>query len=232
MSKGVLTQMPQIWVQGAGWSKTDDFVMVSEKSMASRILCERHNHGLDPLDREAAKFFNAMSRGSGEFTFDGVLVERWLYKTMLNFATSGWMTGAAKGGLRLSAQAADLLVGRQIWPSDWGLHCVKLGPPPYGRAGAFPITDRGTAVSMSVAYKDGKALGLAAWIRHVPFFLATSSRDAWAALVPVETCWRPHRLVFMNGRRVAQEVKLGWRGMNGPKSFAIVGAARGVGHTA
>lgn len=129
-------------------------------SLASKMLCERHNHALSPLDSEALKAFKALRRfeanyrdSRGNPDFDAVLVsgpmlEAWLLKTGFGFLASGLLRleGAPAAGWRGDADKLLLrcLFGEGAMPQDWGMWLV---PPrrPKGAAADIAVEHAGKA---------------------------------------------------------------------------------------
>ena len=82
----------QFKVQGLRW-QGDNVSHLSVKGMQARILCQRHNSALSPLDAEAGEMFRVMQiyqkvMGSCQpinlfAIFDGPSIERWLVKVLL-----------------------------------------------------------------------------------------------------------------------------------------------------
>lgn len=73
---------------------------IRRSAFASKVLCKAHNEALSPVDAEAIRLFEAfktvhanssadLPRTDREFTFDTVLLERWLTKTLANVIASG-----------------------------------------------------------------------------------------------------------------------------------------------
>lgn len=131
-------------VQGLHWC-SDAPKDVHIKSLASRILCEKHNNALSPLDkiginsmntfREVSRLWRARSDANTPekrwtkrtFRIDGRGLERWCLKTLINVVCS-------EGGYRLGADStedempSDRLVripyGRESFKSEAGLYGV------------------------------------------------------------------------------------------------------------
>lgn len=68
---------------------------MAESAMTAKILCRKHNSDLSPLDAEAGKFADLLlssARGNhiGRPELDGLLIERWVFKTLINGLAAGW----------------------------------------------------------------------------------------------------------------------------------------------
>lgn len=68
---------------------------LAESAMTAKILCKRHNSDLSPLDEEAGKLADLLliaARGNevGRRDLNGLLIERWAFKTLMNGLVAGW----------------------------------------------------------------------------------------------------------------------------------------------
>jgi hypothetical protein len=84
-------------VEGTPWASTPTWV--SPGSLASRILCYRHNSDLSPLDATMGSLYAVVrsaheGRQAGTHQFDGELIERWAIKLMLGAVASGNLLGS------------------------------------------------------------------------------------------------------------------------------------------
>ncbi len=114
-------------------------------ALCSKILCEKHNNALSPLDDAAGVFRAAMDecvrlasvRRSLSprkdwtlacFDVDGPLIERWFLKTLINveqtFPTNdaSWVAGAVDR--EPPAELVRIVYGRSAFPQDAGLHAI------------------------------------------------------------------------------------------------------------
>lgn len=89
-----ITSEGALAVRGLPWA-TDKSKKVSPNALASKVLCERHNSALAPLDAMALRVFKTFDErgapGSGEkllHLFCGYDLERWLLKAMCGLACS------------------------------------------------------------------------------------------------------------------------------------------------
>lgn len=114
---------------------------VSPKKFVANILCANHNTQLHPADDAAltvAKFLFGISTtykcGAGEWgdtaeiTVSGDDFQSWVLKLLLNHVV-GKAFSHQKGEFISSfpPECVDLLLGRAMWPSAWGL-CVSGDP--------------------------------------------------------------------------------------------------------
>ncbi|MGV0797832.1 hypothetical protein ABQF26_12745 [Mycolicibacterium elephantis] len=106
---------------------------VSPKRFKTNILCEKHNNDLHTADDAAlalAKFVREIAlnyaNGAGdwgedeEITISGEDFQIWVLKLILNHAVGKAFNGAK---VEFHPEAVDLLLGRAMWPRNWGL-CV------------------------------------------------------------------------------------------------------------
>ena len=85
----------EITVFGLAWCR-DKPITVTLGSAVSKILCENHNAALSPYDNEAAKLSRFLSSNvldnplrNDAVTLNGVHLEKWSLKTMLNLGYMG-----------------------------------------------------------------------------------------------------------------------------------------------
>ena len=106
-------------------------------ALVSKILCDRHNTQLSPLDDEAARALRALRRfekgnkdsvtsPTDDFEFvDGPRLEAWMLKTLLGLLAAGLIadTGEPVVGVREGAEPAllEVLFRGRAWPEGWGL---------------------------------------------------------------------------------------------------------------
>jgi hypothetical protein len=145
ISAGLLSELEQSpLVVGLPFAKEEGRRM-SVASLTSKILCERHNNALSPLDTEALSAFRALRRFEAAYRdsepiveFDAVLVngprlEAWLLKTAFGFLAAGLveLEGEKVGEWR--DRADDLLLGvlfgEAAMPNTWGLWLVPPNRP-------------------------------------------------------------------------------------------------------
>lgn len=110
---------------------------VKPARFVANILCERHNNDLYSADDAAlafAKFMRDISKryrnGAGEWggheqiTISGDDFQAWVLKLILNYVVAKALAESrGKVARPFPPEAVDLLLGRAMWPSEWGL-CV------------------------------------------------------------------------------------------------------------
>jgi hypothetical protein len=135
-SKNILTDMGSGSVSGFAWqsgeTKEMDFA-----SLTSKILCDRHNSALSPVDAEAGKLFVALGEidaaladaappaPSRDYLINGADLERWLLKVLVGICHA---KGVAHSEVRGEQSLIRVLFGVSPWPPWWGLHLAPLQP--------------------------------------------------------------------------------------------------------
>lgn len=204
-------------VSGFPWMESGDWQPLVPKAMASKILCERHNSVLSPLDAEAAKLFVALLAADehvrvgkpfpGPFAYvSGEAFERWLLKTLIGIVVSGCLT---KDGVHYDDRSVpplwvEVLFGRKPWPRLWRLvvHHRDGDPLRVERAFSFKALE-GRAT--------GTPVGIRAEFAGLRLALPLVPAAGSMAVSPL----RPGRLVFrLDAREMA--VEFGWREDRGP----------------
>lgn len=111
-------------------------------SLTSKLLCDRHNSALSPLDDEAGNFFrtlqeikndlteNSISRRKELYLFSGEMIELW----MLKVACGLGLSFASRNGIRLKTDhifdlnAVETAFTNSRWQPDAGMYLsAKIG---------------------------------------------------------------------------------------------------------
>ena len=110
-------------IAGLAWQEREKFDIVPIKSLASNILCKRHNEALNPLDAVVGSFADTIKRfdrrepaRNDMAHFSGSDIERWMLKCLLGLTASGNL----RSGLK--PECIDLLFQRREWSEDWGMY--------------------------------------------------------------------------------------------------------------
>jgi hypothetical protein len=168
-------------VQGLRW-QGDSVTQLSVKGMQSKILCQRHNSALSPLDAEAGEMFRivqtyqqVMEAGQPVnlfAIFDGPSIERWLVKFLLGGLASQNIGLQDRRPTGLKAEASyDLLLEslfrRSSVVPEWTLY-------QHGRAGSLfkPAADIEFAIYLDT---DQRVTGCAAAIGTTCLMLALTN---------------------------------------------------------
>lgn len=129
-SADILERIGKSPISGLAWLN-GEVKDLSPASLTSKILCERHNSVLSPLDAEAGKLFDALGEidaalgdtappaPSKEWVLNGADLERWLLKTLLGVARAKGLTTTK---IRDEADLIPVLFGEALWRPWWGLH--------------------------------------------------------------------------------------------------------------
>jgi hypothetical protein len=134
-------------VQGFSWCKEAKEIGLS--SLTSKILCKKHNEDLSPVDiagSSAFKTFREMRRLANvrqamkpqkwkvvRYQIDGILLERWFLKTLINIA---WGGEFPIGKVSLAGKPSEELTRIAFGLSSFG-----------GRAGLYSIVHAGQNVN-------------------------------------------------------------------------------------
>lgn len=103
-------------ITGPGWATEPKWV--SPGSLAPRVLCERHNGALSPLDTAMGALYRVIRRAldggvGGRHECDGELLERWAIKVMLGAVASGNMLGDTGKAMPIPMQHLRVLFGHE-----------------------------------------------------------------------------------------------------------------------
>jgi len=128
-------------VQGFPWCK-DERKRISVASLTSKILCEKHNNLLSDLDNEASKVFDnfrEMRRTANmrenrrprpwrvvRYEVDGLLIERWFLKTLINFSSYSDLPVGSKSADQgfPTPELTEIAFGIRSFPGKAGLYLV------------------------------------------------------------------------------------------------------------
>jgi hypothetical protein len=145
MSKAILEQLEQLdavlRVSGMPWLKAGQTLDTSVASLTAKILCQRHNEALSPLDTEAARFFYILREAVDDLKrktlslkpilhlVDGAALELWMVKV----ACGLYYSGATKDGVkvsnthRINLEKARRALFQRDWDARAGLYFVESG---------------------------------------------------------------------------------------------------------
>jgi len=118
-----------IKISGISWLERGKSKELSIATLSSKVLCNRHNEALSPLDTLAKKFFSVALGRAGEqwaMVLNGFEVERWMLKLYCGFLSSGVMTYRGKPMPKAfpSEEFLNTLFYRKPIPPGRGLLCV------------------------------------------------------------------------------------------------------------
>ena len=126
-----LNRNNQLTVSGLPWLENTSQV-VSPNSLASKVLCERHNTAGSPLDAIAVRLFQAFDEqgvhGSGQqllYLFSGHDLERWLLKILCGITCSQNLKLDSGTDVAIPDAWLDILFCGAQFPDDQGLYVCK-----------------------------------------------------------------------------------------------------------
>ena len=123
ISEAILERFDKLNVSGMPWQKKGETRVVPAKSLAAKILCERHNNALAPIDTLGLRAFDALTwaadyavtqRHPGRakhYLISGEGLELWLFKLAAGIHFGG--VAAAEGGVvRDKGHVDDARIGQ------------------------------------------------------------------------------------------------------------------------
>lgn len=203
-------------VGGMTWLPKGETRQVGIGSLTSRILCDRHNSALSPLDAIAGQFFAAMRDDGrslaeqgpeGEFPcaftmISGPMLELWLLKVLWGAVETGTVRLGESAAYRFrlgvtTTQLAEILWRGAPWPRHWGLY-VPMPNTPLERATLMGST------GITFAFDGPEILGGSMVFAGIDFLLAFERPD-------VPTMFQPGALTFQrHGYRNWKMMALCW----------------------
>lgn len=188
-------------VGGMTWLAKGETKQIGIGALTSRILCDRHNFALSPLDAMAGQFFAAMRDDGrslidhgpeGEFPcaftmISGPMLELWLLKVLWGAAETGTVRLGESVAYRFrlgvtTTQLAEILWRGAPWPKHWGLY-VPAPSTPLERATKMGSTE------IRFVFAGPEILGGGMVFAGIDFLLAFERPD-------VPTVYRPGALTF------------------------------------
>lgn len=162
---------------GLPWQEKGVPKSLPPRAIAGRILCDRHNSALSPLDDVAGRFFDRLeaaaifpetgdSRPSNSLSiFSGLDIERWMLKLMCGLASSGNMSFSNKPlpDTTIPAEWLRILFGNEPFPEGQGLYA-------HATVGRQFETVRGITVRPLASY--GRLSGIRLSLNGVEFALS------------------------------------------------------------
>ena len=198
-----------IIISGMPWIPDGQHKRVSRASLTGKMLCERHNHALSPLDATAAEFFQFFTtewtREAVEvFLTRGYDLERWLLKMLCGLVGSGNATldGNRLPGWRPPADWLKILFGSADVEAPAGLHSIvgKYHVVP-ASLHVTPVFRSDTALPIAIAFAV-EGIGFLFAMEELPPMNRPSATVA-------ETRYRPMALQLRKDTRI-REAHLGW----------------------
>jgi len=198
-----------ITISGMPWVPDGERKRVSHASLTGKMLCERHNHALSPLDATAVDYFRFFTSEwtGGEvevFLTRGYDLERWLLKVLCGLVASG---NATLDGKRLAGWTPpddwlEILFGSADVAAPSGLHSI---------VGKYHVAP--TSLHVTPVFKSGTALpiALAFAVEGIGFLFAMEKLPPMnrPRATGADTRYRPMALQLRRGSRI-REAHLGW----------------------
>lgn len=218
ISKSVLTFLSLsdlVSIQGLPWQIDGESNTIPASRLGSKILCERHNHALSPLDDVGARFFRSLDGIHDSFRdpgvkltsvhlFSGHDIERWLLKLFCGLVSSE-QASSQTGVITDWAPPVPwlrMLFRGKILPLGWGFYFL-------GEVGETQLVTRDFSVApLSNPTMGAYGLLVSVFGRRFLFCMATPPDDRSSTLLR-DSIYRPAELVFKGG---SQEhiLKLSW----------------------
>jgi hypothetical protein len=198
-----------ITVSGMPWIPDGEQRRVSPASLTGKMLCERHNHVLSPLDSVAAEFFRFFTdEWSGDpvevFLTRGYDLERWLLKMLCGLVASG---NATLDGRRLPAwtppqEWLDILFGEADVSTPAGLHSI---------VGHFRAADGSLHVVPVFNSATGYPTAIVFAVEGIGFLFTTEKLPGLRkpTTMGADTRYRPLALQIRRAGRI-REAHFGW----------------------
>jgi len=214
VSKSVLHSLTEdsvIQVSGMNWIPGCESKVVGISSLTAKVLCQRHNNALSPVDSEFQRFISTISSFDGGFretiskdevaVFSGEDIERWMLKTICCKVSSGVV---AKDGqisnVKMKQVWLDLLYNRNEWPETWGLY-INMSE-------SFALK-KYFGLRILVANDNNEVLAAEVYVNNIKFHLLLGKPE------PPESFGvrRPRTLLFQFKNSV-KIIELSWRDKN------------------
>ncbi len=118
---------------GLTWFKKGLFTKAPKSLLVSKILCERHNNSMSPLDNEIGKLNSTFERFDKELRsgtasdeiviLSGEDIQNWMLKCVCGFASANQIPHRTKKPIPQGW--IDILFEKKVWPERWGLYLVN-----------------------------------------------------------------------------------------------------------
>jgi hypothetical protein len=173
ISRSILEIISPFSIQGFPWLKPGEVGRASASSLTASVLCDYHNSSLSSLDSEAVRLFThlrlldskatpqQLAEAPAVLPVDGILLEKWLLKTLCGTMASGnfLIDGKGFGKTPPSEYLVNLLFLSEPWRDGIGLYTNFAGGTRVNALrgiGYDPITVRSgtnaTVVGISVQF--------------------------------------------------------------------------------
>jgi len=204
----VLSHDGLVEIDGFNWQEEKATQELPTPTLASRMLCKRHNEALSGLDAMALRFFQRLDNAIRQterrdcvFLLDGTDFERWMLKTLCGGVFSGNAhTRDASTDWRPSLQWLNILFGGELFPGRWGFY--YSGESADTIEGGFKL--RTLSNSTDGVYGVRISLDDELFL----FLMATPPEDL-AGTYLARYIYRPKEIVLLNGD-CETVIRFGW----------------------
>ncbi len=166
ISEGVLEQISDageggLDATGFHWLNDGEAMPLSPKSMSAKVLCQRHNEALSPLDTVASRFFRTLERVEPRrlatldqrlFIFNGHDLERWMLKILCGCGAAPIlrMPGGPPRQFRPDLEVLQHLFGPKVMENGSGLYVGDSGDVRDRRGIVWQVYGAGTPWGIQV----------------------------------------------------------------------------------
>lgn len=190
-------------IAGLKWQEPKTFDIIPIKGLASKVLCERHNNALGPLDQEIGalaktiqQFDKSTHPTKGDNTSElkivsGIDIEHWMLKCLLGMTSSGNIKTKT-----MKPECLDLLFEKLNWEKDWGLYFNTNIKIFHSDSFLFEIR---------INPKTKLLLAANIFIRGFPFTLVLGKPGNPKSFGE----WRPAKIIFENSH-CKKEIRFDW----------------------
>lgn len=207
-------------VGGFPWQGEGQEGRIPPKALASKILCDRHNSALAPVDSIALRLFQALDEENAAHSgqqllhlFNGHDVERWLLKVLCGAAFSGNLPFRRETDTTVSPAWIKTLFGRADFEEGQGLYISRV--PGERFDGPRGILCRGLA-------RQGRLTGLAMHVCGYELVLSTVQLQN-RELQGRKLAYRPMEL-YTTGPAFEKSVVFTW---DGPADLGTISLSLG-----
>jgi len=202
-----LNRNNELTISGLRWLGNEKKV-VSPDSLTSKILCERHNCALSPLDGIAVRLFQAFDNrkvhGSDQrlfYLFNGHDIERWLLKILCGISRSQNLTLDSKIDTSIPDYWLEILFCGTRFPNNQGLYvCKSRGHQFEGPHG----------LQLQVITQGDRLAGMGLWVCCYELILSMRGFPS-RSFDGRDVAYRPLEF-YIRGRNFEKSVAFSWDG--------------------
>jgi hypothetical protein len=211
ISKGVLGLLGsgQAEAKGVSWLPEEGITTLDPEALSAKMLCDRHNAALSPLDELAIKFFR-FTRGDTEshmeLIIQGYELERWMLKLLCGVMFKGLARVTIPTGKRLNPT---------IPPKAFLETLFYRAPIPPGRGLFYPLehkrSEPNKSIDIGVIAKD--PLGILGIMFRIGYFRlgfvtgiihSVPQTPSEAGIIYHPSC------IVISGHGLDREIHFGW----------------------